>query len=511
LSTSAVSTLDSLRLALAAQRSMRADRVAVSQLLARLERMSAGASIEQTATAIAKALVTLPGIQVGGVLERVGNGLHVLGLVAPTGYPLKPGVLIPEAHAATLIAKSQAGPWAISTAGIPDGDRENIDSIDLRATAWAPLWSGDEMIGLIGIGTSDEAMTAHLVTDLPAIGEVAATVSALLGPELSARRTTSASKHEIRQLIADRAFWPVFQSIVSTPDRQVVGYEALTRFRDLAPPDQRFREAARLGLDVELELATLEAALRAAQRLVPSDAWLSLNVSPALVAQRTRLARVLRRSTHPLVLELTEHMPIADYGRLRSHLAALDVPFRIAVDDAGAGYASMQHIVELRPSLIKLDISLVRGVDADPVRQALVAGMRYFADRVECGLLAEGVETEAELATLSTLGVPLAQGFLFGRPVAVEEIAAPVCGAGLGQPRTPPTLNAPNRPKGPLFKGLAWAGPPAGATCAKGRKTRRQADLGSSRTQIRSGVSEPAVAYDRSDHSGCPADNVLGS
>jgi EAL domain-containing protein (putative c-di-GMP-specific phosphodiesterase class I) len=94
----------------------------------------------------------------------------------------------------------------------------------------------------------------------------------------------------------------------------------------------------------------------------------------------------------------------------------LGVPFRVAVDDAGAGYASMKHVVELQPSLVKLDISLVRGIDQDPARQAMVAGMRFFADRAKCQLIAEGVETEAELSTLATLGVEYAQGYLVGRP-----------------------------------------------------------------------------------------------
>ncbi|MEA2632221.1 MAG: hypothetical protein QOE66_2440, partial [Chloroflexota bacterium] len=107
---------------------------------------------------------------------------------------------------------------------------------------------------------------------------------------------------------------------------------------------------------------------------------------------------------------------VADYGRLRKALKDLGVPFRIAVDDAGAGYASMMHVVELGPSLVKLDLSLVRGIDADPVRQALIAGMRFFAERTDCRLLAEGIETEAELATLAGLGVLLGQGYLLGRP-----------------------------------------------------------------------------------------------
>jgi EAL domain-containing protein (putative c-di-GMP-specific phosphodiesterase class I) len=112
-------------------------------------------------------------------------------------------------------------------------------------------------------------------------------------------------------------------------------------------------------------------------------------------------------------------VPVNDYPELRRAIAGLGERIRVAVDDAGAGYASMQHVVELRPDLIKLDISLVRGIDTDTARQALVAGMRYFAEQTDCLLLGEGIETAAELETLGRLGVSLGQGYLLGRPAPV--------------------------------------------------------------------------------------------
>jgi EAL domain-containing protein (putative c-di-GMP-specific phosphodiesterase class I) len=93
---------------------------------------------------------------------------------------------------------------------------------------------------------------------------------------------------------------------------------------------------------------------------------------------------------------------------------------RIAVDDAGAGYASLRHILELRPTFAKLDISLVRGIDDDELRQAIAAGFGYFALRTGCRLVAEGVETEEEAAALRRLGIELAQGYLFGRPLPID-------------------------------------------------------------------------------------------
>jgi EAL domain-containing protein (putative c-di-GMP-specific phosphodiesterase class I) len=105
-------------------------------------------------------------------------------------------------------------------------------------------------------------------------------------------------------------------------------------------------------------------------------------------------------------------------GAFRAAIAALERPVQLAVDDAGAGFASFRHILELDPAFVKLDRSLVQGIDGDPTKQALVAGMRHFARATHRRLIAEGVETDAEAAALAALDVRLAQGYLFGRPGA---------------------------------------------------------------------------------------------
>ena len=124
---------------------------------------------------------------------------------------------------------------------------------------------------------------------------------------------------------------------------------------------------------------------------------------------------MMQRTERRLVLELTEHVPVDDYAVLRGAIDSLG-NVEVAVDDAGAGYASLRHILELRPAFVKLDISLVQNIDGDQLRQALVAGLVYFAERSGCHLIAEGVESEEEASALVRLGVELAQGFLFGRP-----------------------------------------------------------------------------------------------
>ncbi|MGZ6265934.1 MAG: EAL domain-containing protein, partial [Candidatus Limnocylindrales bacterium] len=157
--------------------------------------------------------------------------------------------------------------------------------------------------------------------------------------------------------------------------------------------------------------------LRRLDRLpVPPGTWHSLNVSPALATAVVPLISSLERADRDIVLEITEHVEIDDYRPL---LAALDFVrgrARLAIDDAGAGYAGLRHILEIRPQFVKLDISLVRHIDTDPARQAMVAGMAHFAAKASCELIAEGIESEGELDELVRLGIPLGQGYLFGKP-----------------------------------------------------------------------------------------------
>jgi EAL domain-containing protein (putative c-di-GMP-specific phosphodiesterase class I) len=131
---------------------------------------------------------------------------------------------------------------------------------------------------------------------------------------------------------------------------------------------------------------------------------------------------LLRATDRELVLEITEHAPIEDYPRLADALVTLRHHARLAVDDAGAGYAGLRHILEVQPQFVKLDISLVRAVDKDAARRAMIGGMVAFARDAGCALIAEGIETPGELATLQELGVRFGQGYLLGRPAPVDAI-----------------------------------------------------------------------------------------
>jgi EAL domain-containing protein (putative c-di-GMP-specific phosphodiesterase class I) len=149
---------------------------------------------------------------------------------------------------------------------------------------------------------------------------------------------------------------------------------------------------------------------------LPDDTYLSVNVSPQ-TALDPRLSEMLRASAAHIVLELTEHTPVDQYDHLLAALTELrNAGLRLAVDDAGSGYAGLQHILRLRPDIIKLDIELIRGINTDPARQSLAAALVLFGDKIDATITAEGVETNEELQTLRRLHVPYGQGYHLGRP-----------------------------------------------------------------------------------------------
>ena len=147
-------------------------------------------------------------------------------------------------------------------------------------------------------------------------------------------------------------------------------------------------------------------------------------ISARLLEDRDRLREIIASADRPIVIEVTEHEVIADYEALRDAVRDLGHDLRVAVDDAGAGVANFGHIIELRPDLVKLDISIVRGVNVDVGRQALVVGMRHFSRTAGCRLIAEGVETAEETRALAALGVEFGQGYWFGRPDRAEAWAS---------------------------------------------------------------------------------------
>ncbi|OIQ78648.1 phytochrome-like protein cph2 [mine drainage metagenome] len=320
-----------------------------------------------------------------------------------------------------LRANLAQGPCLLAYASHPHSPRvqeqEPGENLPLLV-AYAPLVSEGQIFGALAISASDSNAAGALGARLTLLGTLTAVLAPLLRARLDDLHATNDAATSIRAILAERLFSPVFQPIVELASGAIVGFEALTRFTDGRRPDVVFAQAHRAGLGNDLERATLVAALGAARDL-PADAYLTLNMSPDFLtsAEPVRLLDGVRRA---LVIEVTEHEVIEDYTRLRAHLAALRPRVRLAIDDAGAGYASLRHILELEPEIVKLDIAIVRAVDTDPGRRALVDGMKYFADKRQITLIAEGVETATELAALREIGIPNAQGFFLARPAPAD-------------------------------------------------------------------------------------------
>lgn len=223
-----------------------------------------------------------------------------------------------------------------------------------------------------------------------------------------------------RELLVDALLAPDgirahLQPVVRVADSAIVGHEVLSRATAYprTSPARWLAAAEEVGRRAEVELACLEAA--AALGEPPDRALLFVNVSPDVLVGPEFVEVAARLPRH--VIEVTEHAAVEGYEPLRDALSRLrGSGSLVAVDDVGAGYASMAHVLQLNPSFIKIDRSLVQGLDNDPGRRALVEALQAFAAAVGALTIAEGVETEDELRTLREIGVDLAQGYLLARP-----------------------------------------------------------------------------------------------
>src|SRR4051794_33576418 len=231
----------------------------------------------------------------------------------------------------------------------------------------------------------------------------------------------------IEAVVESGGFHLVYQPIVHLDTADVAGVEALCRFDDGAATEHRFRTCEELGLAAPLDLAIVERALEDFPHL--PGGYLALNLSASTICDRA-LQALLESADIPhqrLVIEITEHARIPDYRQASAVIDSLRAKgVRLAVDDAGAGWASFRHILSLRPDIIKMDRSLTRGVDVDPARRALAMALAIFAGEVGATVVAEGVETDGEVRALRLAGIHRGQGFALAPPQAppVDEPAS---------------------------------------------------------------------------------------
>jgi PAS domain S-box-containing protein len=382
--------------------------------------MREGDTPEATAQAICRRVGSFTGVIVAHLsLFGLDGRMHPIGLAVP-GQPDPPLRRLPAQFSRYLHERAAQGAWVEPWVGRPPHPYDRLlRGPSVNAVAYAPVRHEQRLIGLLGVVTGESAEELGALHALPALVEFADLAGVLIGRSVAERIETTRAHDYIMDVIDRQAFKPIFQPIVDLEHDAIVGYEALTRFADGSDPQAVFVEAAAVGLGIALEAATLQAALAAAKGL-PLSAWLNLNASPEFILAGEPLRTLLGGGRRRLVLEVTEHTAIADYPAFRAAMAVLGPKVDLAVDDTGSGFASLRHILELRPAFVKLDRSLVAGLDTDDARQAMIVGLRHFSSSSGCRLIAEGIETDGELAMLRSLDIPLGQGYRLGRPEAAD-------------------------------------------------------------------------------------------
>lgn len=332
-----------------------------------------------------------------------------------------------------------------------------------------PLLRGDQRIGVLKIasgkraafGPLDETSLAGLApfvsSVIGAAVELAQVTRDLLAAHATATHTTTEARHlggssevararsafvanvvrpgvalhstahdRIEQVLAGTGPEMVLQPIVSLESSEVVEVEALARFAGPPErgPDQWFAEAALVGLGKELELRAVERALAMLPAL-PEPLRLAVNAGPETFSSPELVDLLVSSTPGRVVVELTEHVGIEDdRGLHRACVALRELGAHVAIDDTGAGFASLSLVLKIAPEIIKLDRVLTTGIDLDPVRRALAKALVAFGNETGAKVIAEGIETAAELEVLTSLGIAYGQGYFLGRPASLEGLLA---------------------------------------------------------------------------------------
>ncbi|MCW3024916.1 MAG: hypothetical protein JWM29_348 [Solirubrobacterales bacterium] len=242
----------------------------------------------------------------------------------------------------------------------------------------------------------------------------------LVIPDLDEQRQREQLRADIMRLIENEGVDVAYQPIVDVRGERCFGIEALARFPEpFGAPDVTLAASRTVGLGLELERQVVTQAWKMIPLLAPGQ-FLALNVSPDALLELAHRANL--RDDLPLgqvVVEITEHAVIDCYEELHAELVPLrERGMRIAVDDAGAGYASLRHVLELRPDFIKVDRSLIHGIADDHARRVAVSAFLSLALDIGSLVIGEGVERPVDLAVVRELGLHAVQGFLLAQPTS---------------------------------------------------------------------------------------------
>ena len=278
----------------------------------------------------------------------------------------------------------------------------------------AGKWNGGRALLLVGCSGGSSGGNVRVAR------EVADACHIVFGERMSSWEAEAEHTRWLDLVIDSAAYEMVFQPIVDIRSCRVIAQEALVRFHDGTAPTEALRVATTLGRRTELELALVAASLGNAVAL-PEGIRIHVNVSPE-TALNPGLSDLIAAADRRVVLEITENAMFssANAETLRSSIPASCL---LAADDVGAGYAGMSQLLDVRPDIVKLDRAVVRGIDTDAARQALVAGLVQFAQATRSFVVGEGVERFEEWQILQRLGVDYGQGFYFSRPIRLADAA----------------------------------------------------------------------------------------
>jgi EAL domain-containing protein (putative c-di-GMP-specific phosphodiesterase class I)/DNA-binding NarL/FixJ family response regulator len=382
------------------------------QLAAALDRLPRNEPLPVLTARLIDQIVPILGLDGAAILHFPAGSVRTVASTGDLARTFRPVRSVSRERTRTITTRAEAGAW------IERLEPEAGPQSQPLEVAYVPFRIGPspKPLGCIAFAVRVGAAVDPLAHRLPDLIEATDFIVAVLRPAVEEAELTGIATVRLERVIARHEFDIHLQPISRLADGTVVAVEALTRFRSEMRPDLQFAEAASLGLGAALQRATLTAAVEAAADLPPTVA-LSVNVSADLLEREPALAAILGAAERRIIVEITEHERIDDYDAVKAGLERLGSNVQLAVDDAGSGYASLRHILTLQPAYVKLDIEWVREIDRDPVRRALVSGLIYFASETNCELIAEGIETQAELDVLRDLGIRLGQGYLLGRPM----------------------------------------------------------------------------------------------
>jgi EAL domain-containing protein (putative c-di-GMP-specific phosphodiesterase class I) len=253
----------------------------------------------------------------------------------------------------------------------------------------------------------------------------------LLAPEVEGARERDEAQAAMSNLIDTESIEVALQPVFDVHDGHCLGVEALARFPAVyGGTEAVFASAHSVGLGGALERLALGRAIALLPEL-PQKQFLAVNLTPHVAYDLAALGQNYPSFMAHLVLEITEHAAVDSYAQLREALRPMrDVGLRLAIDDAGAGYASLKHVIELEPDIIKVDRSIIDGLAADRARRSVVSAFVLLALEIGATVIAEGIETIDDLEAVRDLGVDAAQGYLFARPTTDRSALSEWASAG---------------------------------------------------------------------------------